>query len=50
MTRASLMNLAVYSEEPDSLNRTRSCWRELPRTTLCRQLVIGANPQAKNIE
>src|SRR5213075_3138067 len=38
MTRASLMNLAVYSEEPGS-----------PRTTLVGQLLLGPIPALKTI-
>src|SRR5260370_28098800 len=48
MTRASLMNLAVYSEEPDSLNRNTQLLARITENHACRAIVIGANPQAKN--
>src|SRR5947209_976397 len=48
MTRASLINLAVYSEEPDSLNRNTQLLARITENHACRAIVIGANPQAKN--
>src|SRR5438128_7687928 len=48
MTRASLMNLAVYSGEPDSLNRNTQLLARITENHACRAIVIGANPQAKN--
>jgi len=48
MTRASLMNLAVYSEEPDSLNRNTQLLARITENHACRAIVIGANSQAKN--
>jgi glucose-6-phosphate dehydrogenase assembly protein OpcA len=48
MTRASLMNLAVYSEEPDSLNRNTQLLARITENHACRAIVIGANRQAKN--
>src|SRR6267378_2392750 len=48
LTRASLMNLAVYSEEPDSLNRNTQLLARITENHACRAIVIGANSQAKN--
>src|SRR6478736_208152 len=48
MTRASLMNLAVYSEEPDSLNRNTQLLARITENHACRAIVIGADPRAKN--
>jgi glucose-6-phosphate dehydrogenase assembly protein OpcA len=47
MTRASLMNLAVYSEEPDSLNRNTQLLARITENHACRAIVIGADPHAK---
>src|SRR5688572_581853 len=46
-TRASLINLAVYSEEPDSLPRNTKLISEITEDHACRAIVIGANPGAK---
>lgn len=45
-TRASLMNLAVYSEEPGSLPRNTKTISEITEDHACRAIVIGANPGA----
>src|SRR5213082_218801 len=50
MTRASLMNLAVYSEEPDSLNRNTLLLAQSPRTTLVGQLSSALTRRPKTIE
>jgi glucose-6-phosphate dehydrogenase assembly protein OpcA len=46
-TRASLINLAVYSEAPDSLTRNTRIISEITEDHACRAIVIGANPGAK---
>ena len=46
MTRASLMNLAVYSEEPDSLPRNTQVIADVTQSHACRAIVIGSNPDA----
>ena len=46
-TRASLINLAVYSEEPGSLPANTSTISEITEDHACRAIVIGANPGAK---
>ena len=46
-TRASLINLAVYSETPDSLPRNTKIISEITEDHACRAIVIGANPGAK---
>lgn len=48
MTRASMMNLAVYSEEPHSLARNTSLLARITENHACRGIVIGADPQSKN--
>src|SRR5437773_5097351 len=48
MTRASLMNLAVYSEEPGSLTRNTQLLARITENHACRAIVIGADPRAKN--
>jgi glucose-6-phosphate dehydrogenase assembly protein OpcA len=48
MTRASMMNLAVYSEEPDSLKRNTQLLARITENHACRGIVIGADPQSKN--
>ncbi len=40
-TNASLMNLAIYSEDPDSLLRNSDAIRELTREHACRAILIG---------
>lgn len=47
MTRASLMNLAVYSEAPGSLPRNTEIIFQITEDHACRAIVIGANPDAK---
>ena len=46
MTRASLMNLAVYSEAPGSLPRNTEIISRITEDHACRAIVIGANPDA----
>ena len=46
MTRASLMNLAVYSEAADSLGKNTAIVSQLAEDHACRAIVIAANPQA----
>ena len=48
MTRASLMNLAVYSEEPESLTHNTRLLARISENHACRAIVIGADPRAKN--
>jgi glucose-6-phosphate dehydrogenase assembly protein OpcA len=47
MTRASLINLAVYSEEPGSLARNTQLLARITENHACRAIVIGANPRSK---
>ena len=47
MTRASLMNLAVYSEASDSLPRNTEIIFKITEDHACRAIVISANPDAK---
>ncbi len=47
MTRASLINLAVYSEAPDSLAANTAIIAQITENHACRAIVIGANPAAK---
>jgi len=46
-TRASLINLAVYSEAPGSLPINTKIISEITEDHACRAIVIGANPEAK---
>jgi len=46
MTRASLMNLAVYSEEPGSLQHNTQLMAEITENHACRALVIEADCNA----
>jgi glucose-6-phosphate dehydrogenase assembly protein OpcA len=46
MTRASLINLAVYSEAPESLSANTQLISRLTQNHACRAIVIGANPTA----
>jgi len=46
-TRASLMNLALYSEAPGSLPLNTKIISEITEDHACRAIVIGANPGAK---
>src|SRR5213080_570531 len=47
MTRASLINLAVYSEKPGSLEKNTQLIARITETHACRALVIGANRNSK---
>src|SRR5436309_14767154 len=47
MTRASLINLAVYSEKPDSLEKNTQLISRITEDHACRALVIGANRNSK---
>lgn len=46
-TRASLINLAIYSEQPDSLAHNTQMMSEITADHACRAIVIGADPKAK---
>jgi glucose-6-phosphate dehydrogenase assembly protein OpcA len=46
-TRASLINLAVYSEKPESLARNTELVSQITENHACRALVIEANPRAE---
>lgn len=46
MTRASLINLAVYSEAPGSLAANTQIISRITEDHACRAIVIGANPDA----
>ena len=46
-TRASLINLAVYSEAPGSLPINTKIISDMTEDHACRAIVISANPQAK---
>jgi glucose-6-phosphate dehydrogenase assembly protein OpcA len=46
-TRASLINLAVYSEAPGSLPENTRIISEITADHACRAIVIGANPSAE---
>jgi glucose-6-phosphate dehydrogenase assembly protein OpcA len=48
LTRASLINLAVYSEEPDSLGRNTGLISEITENHACRAIVIAADPAAQS--
>ncbi len=47
MTRASLINLALYSEKPGSLERNTQLIARITENHACRALVIGANRKSK---
>lgn len=47
MTRASLINLAIYSEQPGSLERNTQLIVKITENHSCRALVIGANRESK---
>src|SRR5437870_1572090 len=47
MTRASLMNLAVYSEEPGSLNKNTQLMAKITENHACRAIVIEADCNAR---
>src|SRR3984893_2131788 len=48
MARASLINLAVYSEAPGSLEKNTQLVAKVAENHACRAIVIGANPAAKD--
>ena len=48
MTRASLINLAVYSEVPDSLSANTEIVAQIAEDHACRAIVIAADPAAKD--
>src|ERR1043165_8557865 len=47
MTRASLMNLAIYSEKPGSLEANTDLIAKITEDHACRAIVIGADCGAK---
>src|SRR6266403_5422062 len=47
MTRASLINLALYSEKPGSLEKNTQLIARIAENHACRALVIGANRNSK---
>src|SRR3954454_22015024 len=47
MARASLINLALYSEAVGSLERNTQMISRITEDHACRALVIGANPKSK---
>jgi len=47
MTRASLVNLAVYSEQPGSLEKNTQLIAKITENHACRAIVIGADCKAK---
>jgi len=47
MTRASLINLAVYSEAPGSLDKNTQLIVKITENHACRAIVIAANCRAK---
>src|SRR5438876_1195406 len=48
ITRASLMNLAVYSEEPGSLQNNTQLMARITENHACRAIVIEADCRAYN--
>lgn len=48
MSRASLMNLAVYSEAPDSLSANTALVAQITEDHACRAIVIAADSSAAN--
>ena len=48
MARASLINLAVYTEAPGSLEKNTQLVAKVAENHACRAIVIGANPAAKD--
>src|SRR5881227_464615 len=50
MTRASLINLAVYSEKAGSLEKNTQLIARITENHACRALVIGANRESKEAE
>jgi glucose-6-phosphate dehydrogenase assembly protein OpcA len=47
VTRASLMNFAIYSEHPDSLDENTDLIRQVTREHACRAILIALNPRAE---
>ena len=47
MTRASLINLAIYSEKPGSLEKNTQLIAKITENHACRALVIGANRESE---
>src|SRR4030081_464402 len=47
MTRASLVNLAVYSEAPRSLTENTKLISQITLNHACRAIVIAADPKSK---
>src|SRR5438132_2609150 len=47
MTRASLINLAVYSEKPGSLEKNTQLIARITESHACRALAIGVNRESK---
>ncbi len=47
MTRASLINLAVYSEAPDSLGKNTAIISQITENHACRAIVIAADPEVE---
>src|SRR2546430_1980902 len=50
MTRASLINLAVYSEKAGSLEKNTQLIARITENHACRALVIGANRESKEAQ
>jgi glucose-6-phosphate dehydrogenase assembly protein OpcA len=50
VTRASLINLAVYSENPESLGENTAMISEITEDHACRAIVIAADPRATQNE
>src|SRR4029450_4204668 len=48
MTRASLMNLAIYCEEPGSLQNNTQLMAQITQNHACRAIVIEADCDAAN--
>ena len=46
-TRASLLNLAIYSDSPGSLTQNTGIIKEITEDHACRAIVVAANPGAK---
>ena len=46
LTRASLINLAVYSEAPDALSANTQLMEQVTREHACRIILLAANPAA----
>ena len=46
LTKASLINLAVYSEAPDALSVNTQLMEEITREHACRVILLAANPAA----